>query len=751
MKKTILILSIILSILASFPGPGVAAPTVTSLGSFQMSSTLQTTAYAREGAAAGSPTGDMYSVWAWYLPSSSTTPSNIFSLNHDTGVVTTTVHGPPGRPYSLLQHPDSNLIYIGTGVGVDSPMEMGTFNFVTGVYTKHADSPNQAAYNGGVTKYDSTGNNGMTWSDEPHKRVFYYGALYGTLWALDPTDWLVQNYGPLDSTTLPSSQVYGNSFQVDATYAYCERKTTESYLVIKQLASPYAETTKWKGDGCTDITLYRGWSGSDAEKIFVRKTLGGVVTWYNVSDLNTPISAPSTYPSPGQRYYVNYTGYAYDTSLALPDGVGGKAIPLYYKKTGDTNYRIATATLLDIANCALTGGGMDLNGNLFGFAQIMARYNVTTGQKVGVGNVSVIPGNSNYCLGVDYYRRLMFFGGYSQQSWQYDPALPWVLGTNPKRIVLARAYDAPVNAVADARYYYSINRSAYGDMWIGTQFIRGTPPHEAQAVWFNPDTLATGDVGWGILDEYNTENFTMNHAGTKFLFSGTKDGVGLIAVIRTLEKVIGKYLTPSAMKTYGRLVSVERSKATTNHFVGIVPVAYVNVTVTGGTKPVAGEIMTGLSSGKTAVLWTTPATWTGTITCYFSLTTGFQTESVSFSGGGTGTIPNYLEQKYQAYCIDIGDGHLVWGPTAYAGQATFGVRSDGFGPLWAHGYVWFYSSSNIVKMDPATGTVTNAVTAADFLSQTGDVLYPGILCWIGDTLFHWDNTSCKVYKITGLP
>ena len=73
------------------------------------------------------------------------------------------------------------------------------------------------------------------------------------------------------------------------------------------------------------------------------------------------------------------------------------------------------------------------------------------------------------------------------------------------------------------------------------------------------------------------------------------------------------------------------------------------VTVTGGTKPAAGETMTGATSGKTAVLVSAPDTWTGAVSCYFVSQSGaFQAENVSFTGGGTGTIAvdlTYAEEE----------------------------------------------------------------------------------------------------------
>ena len=65
----------------------------------------------------------------------------------------------------------------------------------------------------------------------------------------------------------------------------------------------------------------------------------------------------------------------------------------------------------------------------------------------------------------------------------------------------------------------------------------------------------------------------------------------------------------------------------------------VTVTVTGETKPAAGAIMTGVTSGETAILVSAPDAWTGDVACYFTSQSGaFESENVTFTGGGTGTI-----------------------------------------------------------------------------------------------------------------
>ena len=70
----------------------------------------------------------------------------------------------------------------------------------------------------------------------------------------------------------------------------------------------------------------------------------------------------------------------------------------------------------------------------------------------------------------------------------------------------------------------------------------------------------------------------------------------------------------------------------------------VSVTVTGGSAPSADATMTGATSGATAKLTIAPASWSGTVMCYFYGKSGtFVSENVSFTGGGTGTISSDLQ------------------------------------------------------------------------------------------------------------
>lgn len=661
---------ILLIIFLLWPGFGKAAITITDLGAMQQSATPWIINFAKIGS------GNMYSYLCFGFPTK-TKATNLFSLNHNTGKVIGPIAGPAGRIFGCMQHPNG-LVYLATSIDGNHAGRVASFNFITGEMVDITGVPTVAGTP--VTE----GAAALAYSDEPHQRIFSSGIVKPTLFAIDPEDGnSIQTYGILDDPGGPAYTTrFVSSMQVDKTYAYCALKGFDGlqYLVVVNLATG-AQTNIWKGTaGLTLVEVHRGWFGGDAEKIFFKKSVGNpaIVTWYRSNGTGPPIllkAEPSYYPA-FQRNYINYTGYALDASLASPDGLGGKTITLQYKKPGDTRYRQVTADLIDLDSYRILGGGPDLDNNLIVFAE---QYGATTKLITATdtkARMGIAGGLSGYSLCRDYFRKLMFFGGYpNTETWQYDPSRPWVSGTNPKKVRLAQ------QDIGGARYIYFIERGFDGNIWWVAYWIRSV--YESNIVWYNPDTRATGSI-WamdetatketGNLNQYVMDNACMNRARTKLLFSGVNKNSpidSLVAVINLSKKKIQKYLTPiTGGASQGRLVGVETNKATTNYFVGI-------------------------TKGK----------------------------------------------NYQAYCVDIGTGALIWGPTTYTGTSSFVNGPDaGQGPEFAHGYVWFYVGSNICKMNPATGEVTpvQAVTSS------------GQMKWIGDVLYHWDDTTKHLYKITGI-
>jgi hypothetical protein len=722
--------------------------TTTDLGPSQLTMQLQLTGYAKLGMTQVPPnlSGSFYEVLAYWsvYESNSSIRTNLVTVNLDTGA-TVAVQGPLGRPYSFNQRPLDNLLYLGVGCSADLAVELGTFNFVTGQYVVRGYSPSQAAYNSGVDKYDSSGSNGVTWSDEPHQRIFYYGGLYGCLWAIDPEDsYSVQNYGPVGFASI-AFQRYGNSFQVSDTYAYCEMRDNvgdRCYLVIKSLADG-TETYKWKTDNYTlsqlTLNLHRGWIGADTGKIFVNKIVNGVSNeWFDVADLNTPIGrVPDAFPwGPGSRSYIDYTGYSLDAARAVPDGTGNKVVPIWYKNPahGET-YQYTSVTLVDLSPFGLNAMGLDFSDNIVGFSAGSAIAIDSNDVWSYLGSSGI---NSAYVIGRDWGRGLLFLGGYSQESWEVDTMVAW----NPVRISLARQSAGSWNPMDGARYHLGFFKSPNGFWWIPTMIVRSDS--QSQLLWYNPDSTLTEDVGWDTLNSYNLENCAMSLSGTKIVFTGVKDSGSILAVINTARKSVSKYLYNAGPGyTVGRIVSVEKDKSTTNQFMSVCNVWYGSITVTAGPKPVTGETMTGLTSEGSAKVWITPSEWTvgQTYTVYFNTPSpNFTAENVTFSGGGTGTISGYLEQKHCVFCIDIRTNATLWGPIFKSGLAKFNAFTTGFGPVFDHELVWYYAGNNIIGVDPTNGDTIKTVAVSNI----------GAFLWRGLNIYHCDSVDNHIYKITGL-
>lgn len=710
----------------------------TDLGAMQKTATLWGPHYAV------TESSDVYSLW-WFWYPTYTTQNNLLSLNHDTGEVTATVLGPPGRAYAYCQVP-SGLIYLGTYAGADNDSPVCSFNVVTGEYTSLHAGPVYDTGDGGPA-HDGTRYNCLTYSDEPHQRIFYLGASRAGLWAWDPVDETFQDYGSIDAPEVYRAR-YGSSLQVSATHAYCPIKDNLTYYLAIVDLSDGSTTTKWKDAPFDTIYVHRGWYGDDEGEIYVQCLDGEVETWYNVTDLDTPISEPNVYPTFKRTYYTR-PGYASDGTYATPSGDGTNEIELLYKRPGDSEYRSVFTTLLTAEDYGSGNSGSALDGNIIYYGEAYASITklITANSpptKENVGNCGI----SGYGVGLDYARGLEFLVGYSQQAFQYDPASPFVRGTNPLAITLYRM-DGTEGAPdgGGARAYWHAWKMVDNNIWISAEWRR--IGYNFQMLWYDPDTPTTGDVGWEALNQHNMETCARNKATTKVLASLVLSGVGTIAVFDVRRKTIQKYITPLGVRSHGRIVSVETSKATTNRFVGVVRLFYLNVTPVAGDMPEIGETMTGADDGYTAYLWAQPASWTVgvPVRCYFysASATGWAgdgSEDVTFSGGATGTVTTYMSQAWSAYCVDIRTGALIWGPTDYVlAPATFGAYNAGLkGPVFAHGYVWFCSQNYIYKLDPSDGT--GASTGVEFTA-------PGDINWSadGEYMFYSSASTKHVYQI----
>ena len=527
---------------------------ITDLGLIQQSGVPLRIAWAKIGA------GNMYSYWWYSFATQSAIHTNLISLNHDTDAVIGAVQGPLGRPYANFQHPNG-LIYLGTYCSSDVSGKLGSFNFQTGAYVALANTPTWA---GSPTE---DGILSSMWSDEINKRIFCGSSSKAGLFAYDPVLGSVEDFGILDDPGSPYNR-YVQNLQVDSTFAYCSIKDVTNnviYLLSVRLTDNI-QTAFWKADGISTCEIRRG---SD-ENIYIKKIVSGVTTWYLANGTDAPILQGGTPDCYGvtTRSYINYTGYNNNSEIAYPPGDGTKGVTLRYKRPGDTDWRTAAAELVDLDSYAPNTGGLDLDGNIIFYCQGYApalKYNPLTDVKTLLG----APSGSGYSMCQDFFRQLMFFGGYAYgMTFRYDPTQPWIVGTNPVAVVV----DNPLSPVVQARYAYACERMSDGYIWWIFNWVRtiSEDPLEAQVSWYDPDTATTGTVDFSILRNYNLDNAAFNWARNKVVFSGYKTGDSFLAVIPIRKQAISKYLVPIAGGvSQGRIVSVEHDLSTVNHFVGV--------------------------------------------------------------------------------------------------------------------------------------------------------------------------------------
>ena len=636
-------------------------------GIMLISATLVKDGYAKIGA------GAMHYYSIYYFPSQTTIKTNVFSLNMDAGVVPDAIEGPLGRPYSAFQHPNGK-IYYGTFVSWDIPGGLASYDFENRVLVELANVP------GPVGAGNQDGIIQLTYSDEVDNPIYGLTCTRGRLFVFDITTGLATDLGVLDDPegTYTTYNRYGTSIQVDTTHAYIGFKSIEpgdniDYLIKKQL-SDGAETLVWKADGCSAVGVYRGTNGS----IYVSKTLSGTTTWYAIDDFVNDIAQPNCYTL-NTRSTIVYTGYVYQVNWAYPDGRGGKTVPIYYRKPGDSADRLLEADLVNVDDYEVRRAGEDFNGDLICFAE---SYGPTTKLSTAAvkSSVGIFRGLSGYSICLDRHRGIVWVGGYPRGvEHKWNPAAAWDYDAdNPKQMTVEDG------GVTDARYTYGIHQGTDKNMWFGFDWVRAVGTRNSDIGWYDPDDDTTGLIsatvpgagGDANLNTYNMENFARDRVGLRMVFSSYTATDSVLAVVPVWKKGVSKYLRPLVGDTrQGKIVNVGTNKATANHFVGIT-----------------------------------------------------------------------VGASYKIYCVDIGTNELVWGPFTKTGTSFF---LAGSGPLFAHGYVWYFVGDDIYKLDPTdvTGTPVKAYDGSDNGIVAGGLYWPPTNSPKADSLFHWESISKNVFEI----
>ncbi len=601
-------------------------------------------------------TENVYSLYPFWYPDWNT-PMNLLSLNHDTDAVTI-CEGPSGRPYSNFVHPTDGMTYVATDRGTANPGEYGKWDHRTGTYTAL-----------GVVPRAADGTQWGTYSDETPSRLFYGSNRKGGLHAHGESQ---EDFGILDDPGAYPDVRYIPSLQVDSSYAYCTVYEPAAYgtpgfrLCIVTL-SDQTQTLKWKGiAGQTSMAVYRGTN----ESIYVKRIVSGVTTWWLCDGINDPgeVSEPAVHAlawaGRGDDSPIDYdpTGYAADSSRCYPDA--DKLITLLYKRTGDTDYREKDTTLLTVADFQTMRAFINQDGNLWSSPESYAPIQQVTLPAGTLSRLGVLPTSTNcYSFLWDGLRGWYWLTGYPAGSfYKLDPTI------DPFEDGLTAITGLPdIGPPAIAQYYYFTFRGSDSLIWSGTNYARSNP-YTVAMTYYDPDLDTSDHVAY---ENYSLGGVDLNLARNKVvlsLYDALNVTQGYWKVIPVWKKEASKTLTPLGVAAnQGRPICVCTSKATTNHFVGMV-------------------------SGANHV----------------------------------------------AFCVDIGTGTLIWGPTTYSGKTqVMSVYNQTMS--FKHGLVWFYRTGLICSLDPTDGTVAEVLA----------VSYAGQHTWdsAGNFMYHWDSTSKHMYKI----
>lgn len=618
--------------------------------------------------------------------------NDIVVLNMDTLTCTVTV-GPAGRPIAMPQfHSVSGLLYFGTKIGAGVVNPLCTYDFANNVYTKIVDFP---TYLDGIeTKYDAP--TIAMLSEESPPRMFFGGqdGGAGTLcaWteAVGETPGSLQNYGPLDDPGSGQNR-YISSMQIDASYAYCALYDTgnaKKYLVIVTLATG-AETLYWKEDGLKSVAIVRKIASPHPVHAYV--TLAdGSTKWYLLSGTGAPteVSDPTAW---GVGYFGPQpvmTGYVNDLTFAYTGMYDPEDIEDKHIRLGVT---IAPAPAA------------------YALAELTSLDTWAAG----------------YC-GLDTDNNLLAFlrqptaGSvyrYNRESENIDvfctPKIEgWSMYADPHREkVFFGGYPAGAFAIFDTTaaqsvtnpvipphsftskhypaspcYIHRIDRMVDNSFWLRTQYVR-TDNVYGEMLRYDPDTDIDTNILSPLFEDYELECSCPNLAGSMMVVSAIDaSNLTTLFVMQVLRQ-----------NTEGHPITKMIS------------------------LPVVGK--------PTEMKWGVVCVETGVV-----------------ADANRFVVINQSTSPFRAMCINVATGQTIWDVTQ-SGAPNWPDRTT---PQFAYGYVWFFSGFNMVKMDVATGALSNVeIGGVPILATSAN--YNEIIWDKVNKIMYFNHGSDKsVYRVEGI-
>jgi hypothetical protein len=515
-------------------------------------------------------------------------------------------------------------------------------------------------------------------SGEANRRIFGVTGTKAGMFAHDPVTGLTEDFGILDDPENSPYYRYGQSIQVDANFAYVAIKdvTKNQHYLVSVRLSDHLTTAFWKAEGSKSIYI----RNDGNYNLFIYRTLNDdSVVYYTVNGTDEPQvheGDPGCYQHYAVGPGVDYTGYAMNGDLAYPPGTPTE-------KNITMRYKRPGDSVWRTSETEL----IDLD-----------EYGARVGG-LDLDNKIIFPGEAYGPMvkfnPVTHEKSLMGASPASIYSFYRDrfSGLQYLAGyPNGATYVYdrAQAWELGKNPKAisvanpdnlpNARYGDFCHLATDGKIWFVFDWVRitGGTLIQSTIAWYDPVTKETEAVDYEALLPYNVDGAAINRAGTKLVFSGFKTDMENAYVDSYL------FVIPIFKKAISKrlvpLPSLERQ----------------------------GRLIS-VESGRS------------TTNRFVGITVG---------------------ANYWAYCINIGTGKLIWGPLQPGGgSSSFAIlNTPARGPLFAHGYLWYYAGNNIMKMDPADGSteVAQAVTEA------------GCLLWVDETLYHWENTSKKLHEYKGL-
>lgn len=508
----------------------------------------------------------------------------------------------------------------------------------------------------------------------PNGIVVFGTARRGTIFAVNPADDVVTDYGVIDpppgNPTCAGCFRYVYNIATDATYIYALMRDANDntwWLVIVK-RSDGAQTSCFHASAFASGGIY---ATADGTAVWYQTPAG----WYRLDTTGgaCPV-APGAPPALRQWYMPSAVYFALADSNAHDAGIfdtdiddSNAAADVSTSSNGELLYRSpAGGGAYDSVTQAFTIYAASLR-------RVSAKSIANASAYLVSGNygpVGTFDGSSTTKVGqmmtqstyaVTAAADAVYLSGYPSTTYKWTPASPWTLTTSNNTACAVGTPSNPCIMVTDwGKYHYYSGPGSDGRLYVASSYER--------------DDRAGGDIGWVNPSDNSTGSLALSCDAPESFVS--LDGGARFAYSSSAEN--GYF---GCTNTVGKLAVFDVSSQTIAH----------------EWTPVAGAVNQGKVVGTA-------------------------------DGDVLGIVKDFpAAGSYTVYKVNPSTGtHAAWSPKQVSGTA-FGTSSasDRRLVLGPDGEVWFWDATHIKRVSPVTGTVSDysSIVGVSYMEFVGRVLY----------------------------